>query len=35
MIRLKNAWHNIVIHPIAGLFWLVGWQSMGDYIHGK
>lgn len=33
--RLKNAWHNIVLHPLAGVCWLCGWQKGGDWIHGK
>lgn len=34
MERLRNAWHNIVIHPLAGVCWLIGWQSAGDWLHG-
>lgn len=34
MNRLRNAWHNIVIHPIAGVLWLFGCQRCGDWVHG-
>lgn len=32
--RLAMAWHNCVLHPIAGLCWLVGADRLGDRIHG-
>lgn len=32
--RLLHAWHNIVIHPLAGLCWLFGFEDAGDAIHG-
>lgn len=31
--RLKNAWHNIVIYPIAGMCWLFGMQRLGDWVR--
>jgi hypothetical protein len=34
MQRLKNAWHNIVIHPVAGVLWLFGFETWGDWVHG-
>ncbi len=34
MQRLKFFIHNIILHPIAGLFWVIGFNSIGDYIHG-
>jgi len=34
MQRLRNAWHNIVIHPLAGACWLFGLEALGDWIHG-
>ena len=32
--RFKNAWHNIVLHPTAGMCWLLGFQKAGDWVHG-
>ena len=32
--EIKNAWHNIVVHPIAGILWLLGLQRAGDWFHG-
>ena len=25
--------HNIVGHPIAGVFWVLGLVKVGDYVH--
>ena len=33
--RLKNAWHNIVIHPIVGVLYLLGFEKTGDWLHGE
>jgi len=33
--RLRMAWHNIVVHPIAGICWLLGFERLGDWIHGS
>lgn len=33
--RLSNAWHNIVLHPIAGVCWFVGLTRLGDWLHGE
>lgn len=33
--RARNAWHNIVLHPIAGGLWLAGCKEWGDYVHGE
>lgn len=35
MRRLRNAWHNIVIHPVAGVLWLFGCSEWGDWVHGE
>jgi hypothetical protein len=34
LLRFKNAFHNVVLHPIAGLLWLLGLQRAGDWFHG-
>ncbi len=31
--RLSNAWHNIFIHPVAGVLWLCGCEKWGDWVH--
>ncbi len=33
--RLKNAWHNRCLHPVAGICWLFGFKEAGDRIHGE
>lgn len=33
--RFSNAWHNIVLHPLAGLCWLLGFKTWGDRLHGE
>ncbi len=33
--RWLNAWHNIVIHPLAGVCWLLGFERWGDWLHGE
>lgn len=35
MRRLANAWHNIVIHPVAGVCWLFGFERWGDWLHNS
>lgn len=32
MNRIRNAWHNLVIHPVAAC---CGCQRWGDYLHGE
>jgi hypothetical protein len=32
-IRISNAIHNCVLHPVAGVLWLLGSERMGDFIH--
>lgn len=31
--RLKNARHNLIAHPIAGVLWLFGCERWGDWVH--
>ena len=31
--RLKTLIHNLIIHPIAGIFWALGMESAGDWTH--
>ena len=31
--RLKNARHNLIAHPIAGILWLFGFEKLGDWVH--
>ena len=31
--RLRNARHNLVAHPIAGILWLFGFEQAGDWVH--
>ncbi len=26
--------HNVVFHPLAGLCWVLGWDRLGDALHG-
>lgn len=33
--RLRTAYHNCVLHPIAGLLWFAGLQAAGDWVHGE
>ncbi len=33
--RLLNARHNLIAHPIAGLLWLLGYESEGDWVHNN
>lgn len=33
--RLKNFRHNMVAHPIAGVFWVLGYQETGDWVHNN
>lgn len=35
LIRLRNAQHNVIAHPLAGLCWLVGAEKAGDWIHSN
>lgn len=32
-MRIKWAFHNLVGHPISGIFFLFGFDVIGDYIH--
>lgn len=34
MTRFTFAFHNIVVHPVCGLLWLIGAQRLGDWLHG-
>lgn len=34
MTALRFAFHNIVIHPICGVLWLVGATRLADWLHG-
>ncbi len=34
MTALRFAFHNIVIHPICGVLWLIGATTLADRIHG-
>lgn len=31
--RMVHARHNLIAHPIAGMFWLFGCQQWGDWFH--
>lgn len=31
--RLTNARHNLLAHPIAGILWLFGLETAGDWVH--
>ena len=31
--RLKTLIHNLIIHPIAGIFWVLGFEDAGEAIH--
>lgn len=33
MSRLALAFHNIVIHPICGVLYLVGATRLGNWLH--
>jgi len=33
--RFRNAFHNCVLHPVAGLLWFLGFQAAGDRVHGE
>lgn len=33
--RLRTAYHNCVLHPLAGLLWFLGLQAAGDWVHGE
>lgn len=33
MGRFSYSIHNIIGHPIAEIFWIVGLNHVGDYIH--
>lgn len=33
MGRWRNARHNLIAHPLAGLCWLLGYEQWGDWIH--
>lgn len=32
-MRFKILLHNVIIHPIAGIFWAIGWIDLGDRVH--
>ena len=31
--RFSYSVHNIIGHPIAELFWVLGFENIGNYIH--
>jgi hypothetical protein len=31
--RLSYSVHNIIGHPIAEIFWILGLEKAGDYVH--
>lgn len=31
--RLSFAFHNIIVHPICGVLWLVGLNKWADRLH--
>lgn len=34
MLKIKMLWHNLVLHPLAGMLWFVGLTRAGDWVHG-
>lgn len=32
--RVRTFWHNCIVHPVAGLCWILGADRLGDRIHG-
>lgn len=32
--NVKMLIHNVVIHPIVGLIWFLGYDRLGKIIHG-
>jgi hypothetical protein len=35
MRRFKFLYHNIIIHPLSGIAWFLGFEKLGDKIHGN
>lgn len=35
MKRVKFFLHNSVVHPICGILWFVGFDSLADWIHNQ
>lgn len=33
--RLCTAYHNCVLHPVAGVLWFLGLEAAGDRVHGE
>lgn len=31
--RLRNARHNLIANPVAGVLWLFGIERWGDWVH--
>lgn len=30
---MRILWHNAIVHPIAGVLWLLGFDELGDRVH--
>jgi hypothetical protein len=33
MQRWRNLRHNLVVHPVAGVLWFLGFDRAGDWLH--
>lgn len=33
MRKIRFALHNIIVHPICGVLWLVGFEKLPDWMH--
>jgi hypothetical protein len=33
ILKLRNLRHNLIAHPVAGIFWFFGLEKVGNWVH--